>query len=190
MPMSDVPYNRFLIKYKKEAAQPAIDLIGEKEFLGLQAEYLIFSKEDLLIIRPLFETMLGIYSEHGKYSQFLLKNMLQNLILTIYERRLHTTKNSIELSSFHEQIYEALMYIELHLSESLSLELVAEKLLYALVFTMPTTLVQPSKNTIIFLQKNSAPNPERCILYHFILPSNTSTAFSTWLSIPSSSASS
>lgn len=127
MPMSDVPYNRFLIKYKKEAVQPAIDLIGEKEFLGLHAEYLFFSKEDLCIIRPQFETMLAVYTEHGKYSQFLLKNMLQNLILTIYERRLHTIKNSIELSSFHEQIYEALMYIEHHLSEPLSLELVAEK---------------------------------------------------------------
>lgn len=127
MPMSDVPYNRFLIKYKKEAVQPAIDLIGEKEFLGLHAEYLFFSKEDLCIIRPQFEAMLAVYTEHGKYSQFLLKNMLQNLILTIYERRLHTIKSSIELSSFHEQIYEALMYIEHHLSEPLSLELVAEK---------------------------------------------------------------
>lgn len=127
MPMSDVPYKRFLIKYKKEAVQPAIDLIGEKEFLGLHAEYLFFSEEDLLVIRPLFEAMLAIYTKHGKYSQFLLKNMLQNLILTIHERRLHTTKNSIELSSFHEQVYEALMYIEHHLSENLSLESVAEK---------------------------------------------------------------
>lgn len=125
MPMSDTPYKRYLIKYKKEAAQPAIDLIGEKEFLGLHAEYLYFSEESLRIIRPQFEAMLSVYIEHGKYSQFQLTNMLQNLILTIYEHKLQTVKSSIELSSFHEQIYNALMYIEHHLSEELSLELVA-----------------------------------------------------------------
>lgn len=127
MPMSDEPYKRFLIKYKKEAAQPAIDLIGEKEFLGLHSEYLFFSEESLRIIRPQFEAMLAVYIEHGKHSQFLLKNMLQNLILTIHEHKLHAEKSSIELSSFHEQIYEALMYIERHLADDLSLEIVAKE---------------------------------------------------------------
>ena len=127
MPMSDVPYKRYLIKYKKEVVQPVIDLIGEQEFLGLHTEYLFFPKEALSIIRPQFEAMLSTYNEHGKYSQFLLKNMLQNLILTIYERKLQTAKSSIELSSFNKQIYDALIYIERNLSSDLSLELVAGK---------------------------------------------------------------
>lgn len=127
MPMSDTPYKRFLIKYKKEAAQPAIDLIGEKDFLDLHMEYLYFSEESLKIIRPQFEAMLSVYTEHGKYAQFQLKNMLQNLILTIYEHKLQSVKNSIELSCFNKQIYDAMIYIEGNLAGDLSLEIVAEK---------------------------------------------------------------
>lgn len=126
MPMSDTPYRRFLIKYKKEAAQPVIDLIGEKEFLALHMEYMYFSEENLKIIRPQFENMLAVYNEHSKYSQFILKNMLQNLILNIYQRKLPAKEDSLQISSFHNQIYEALIYIERNLAGDLSLDVVAQ----------------------------------------------------------------
>lgn len=127
MPVSDEPYKRFLIKYKKEAVQPVIDLIGEKEFIGMHMEYMKFSKESLELIRPQFEAMLAIYKEHSKYSQFMLKNMLQNLILTIYQRRLPPEEDGIHLSSFNEQVYEAMIYIDKNLTEDLSLEMVAKE---------------------------------------------------------------
>ncbi|MBQ8597694.1 MAG: helix-turn-helix transcriptional regulator [Lachnospiraceae bacterium] len=125
MPMSDAPYKRFLIKYKKEAVQPVVDLIGENEFFSMHMEYMYFSEESLQIITPQFENMLAVYQEHGKHSQFLLKNMLQNLILTIYQKRLPSKEDSLQISSFNEQVYEALIYIERNLAGNLSLNIVA-----------------------------------------------------------------
>lgn len=145
MPMSDAPYKRYLIKYKKEAAQPVIDLIGENEFLALHMEYLHFPQESLQIIRPQFESMLSVYTKHGKFAQFQLKSMLQNLILTIYEHKLQAGKGSIKLSSFHEQIYNSLIYIEHHLSDELSLELVAKE-----VALSPTYFSRLFKKTVGF----------------------------------------
>lgn len=125
MPMSDIPYRRFLIKYKKEVLQPVIDIIGENEFQALHAEYLKFTDESLKIIRPQFENMLEIYNSHSKYSQFMLKNMLQNLVLTIYQLKLPLKGDGIHLTRFNTQIYEAMLYIEQHLAEDLSLNTVA-----------------------------------------------------------------
>ncbi len=127
MPMSDVPYKRFLIKYKKEVLQPVIDLIGENEFQALHMRYINLSEESLSIIRPQFENMLTIYNSHSEYSQFMLKNMLQNLVLTIYQRKLPTKEDSLCLSAFNAQIYEALIYVERNLAGNLSLEAAAEK---------------------------------------------------------------
>lgn len=108
------------------SVQPVIDLIGEKEFLALHMEFMYFSEENLKIIRPQFENMLAVYNEHSKYSQFILKNMLQNLILNIYQRKLPTREDSLQISSFHNQIYEALIYIERNLAGDLSLDVVAQ----------------------------------------------------------------
>lgn len=121
------PYKRFLIKYKKEAVQSVIDLIGENEFFSMHMEYMYFSEENLQIITPQFENMLTVYNEHGKHSQFLLKNMLQNLILTIYQKRLPSKEDSLQINSFNEQVYEALIYIERNLAGNLSLNIVAEQ---------------------------------------------------------------
>lgn len=145
MPMSDAPYKRYLIKYKKEAVLPVIDLIGENEFLALHVEYMYFSEDSLKIIRPQFENMLAIYNEGAKHSQFLLRNMLQNLILTIYQKKLPTRTDSIQISSFNEQIYEALIYIERNIAGDLSLELVAEK-----VSLSPSYFSRLFKNSVGF----------------------------------------
>lgn len=102
MPVSDEPYHRYLIKYKKEVLQPVIDLIGENEFEALHAEYLKFTEESHALIRPQFDAMLTIYNSHEKYSQFILKNMLQNLVLTIYREKLPFRGGDIQLTSFNE----------------------------------------------------------------------------------------
>lgn len=125
MPMSDIPYRRFLIKYKKEVLQPVIDIIGENEFQALHAEYLKLTDEGFKIIRPQFENMLEIYNSHSKYSQFMLKNMLQNLVLTIYQLKLPPKGDGIQLTHFNNQVYEAMLYIEQNLANDLSLNTVA-----------------------------------------------------------------
>ncbi len=125
MPVSDEPYHRYLIKYKKEVLQPVIDLIGENEFKALHAEYLKFTEESHALIRPQFDAMLTIYNSQEKYSQFILKNMLQNLVLTIYREKLPFRGGDIQLTSFNEQILKAMFYIEQNLAGDLSLNTVA-----------------------------------------------------------------
>ena len=128
MPMSDAPYKRYLIKYKKEVLAPVIDLIGENEFQALHMHYMNFSEESLALIRPQFENMLAVYNSQSKYSQFILKNMLQNLVLTMYQHKLPTQEDSLYLSTFNSQIYEALIYVERNLAGDLSLEAVAKQI--------------------------------------------------------------
>ncbi len=143
MPMSDTPYKRYLIKYKKEVLLPVIDLIGENEFQALHTNYMNFPEESLKLIRPQFENMLDIYNSKSNYAQFMLKNMLQNLVLTIYQRKPAITEDSLNLSSFHQQIYDALIYVEQNLAGDLSLELVAER-----ISLSPSYFSRLFKNTV------------------------------------------
>lgn len=126
--MSDVPYDRYLIKFRKEALQPAIDLVGEQVFERMFFNHICrFSKESQDKIHALFQEMLEEYERNSPFSQFILKGMLCRLYLTMYEERLpDSDEDAILPSAYDERIYTSIMYIEEHLSEELSLSELAE----------------------------------------------------------------
>ncbi len=128
LPMSDAPYDRYLIKYRKEALQPAIDLIGEPVFERMYFNHICrFTKESQAKIQALFQEMLEEYDKNSPFSQFLLKGMLARLFLTIYEEKLpDSDENAILPAAYDERIYNAIMYIEEHLAEELSLTELAD----------------------------------------------------------------
>lgn len=128
LPMSDAPYNRYLIKFRKEALQPTIDLIGEQVFERMYFNHICrFTKESQAKIHSLFQEMLEEYERNSPFSQFILKGMLARLFLTIYEEKLPDSNEDAILPTFYdERIHNAIMYIEEHLSEELSLAELAD----------------------------------------------------------------
>ena len=128
LPMSDAPYDRYLIKFRKEALQPVIDLIGEQVFDRMYTTHICrFTKESQIKIQTQIQEMLEEYEKNSPFSQLLLKGMLAKLFVTIYEERLpDSDEDAILPAAYDERIYNAIMYIEEHLSEELSLSDLAE----------------------------------------------------------------
>ncbi len=123
LPMSDLPYDRYLIKYRKEALQPLIDLIGEREFERMYRNHTCrFTREMQEKLREQFQEMLEEFERDSPYTQLLLKGMLQKLFLAIYENYIpEADTDAIFPPSYDERIYNAIIYMEEHLGENLSL---------------------------------------------------------------------
>lgn len=77
LPMSDAPYDRYLIKFRKEALQSAIDLIGEQVFERMYFNHICrFTKETQAKIHRLFQEMLEEY-ERNSPSEYITNARLQ-----------------------------------------------------------------------------------------------------------------
>lgn len=127
LPMSDTPYDRYLIKFKYETIQPVIKLIGDKNFDKLCMHYLDFAVEDLSGIQRQFEDMLQEYEKNTEYSQFILQGMLQRLILTVYQQYIPYDNTVLKYKNYDSRIHDALIYLEENLEHNPSIEEVSQK---------------------------------------------------------------
>lgn len=118
LPMSDLPYDRYLIKFKIEVLKPVIDLIGEDNFDKICMHYLDFSLESSKNIEQQFEDMYQEYTKNTPYSQFILQGMLQRLVLTVYQEYLPFDNTVLEFKTTDSRIHESLIYIEKNLEYS------------------------------------------------------------------------
>lgn len=125
LPLSDEPYDRYLIKFKFEAIQPVVTLIGDANFNNICMHYLSFSPENLFGIQQQFEDMLQEYQKNSEYSQFILQGMLQRLILTIYQQYLPFNDTILKYKNYDARIHDAMIYLEKNLEYSPSVEEVA-----------------------------------------------------------------
>ena len=125
LPLSDEPYDRYLIKFKFEAIQPVVTLIGDANFNNICMHYLSFAPENLFGIQQQFEDMLQEYQKNSEYSQFILQGMLQRLILTIYQQYLPFNDTILKYKNYDVRIHDAMIYLEKNLEYSPSVEEVA-----------------------------------------------------------------
>ncbi len=125
LPLSDEPYDRYLIKFKFEAIQPVISLIGETNFDKICMHYLSFTPEKLPGIQQQFEDMLQEYQKKSEYSQFILQGMLQRLILTIYQQYLPYEDTILKYRNYDARIHSAMIYLEENLEHAPSIKEVA-----------------------------------------------------------------
>ena len=79
--MSDIPYERYIIKFRLEALQPAINLVGQSEFDILCTDYLHFLPESQIKIKSQFEEMYQEYNNNTPYSQLILTGSYINYFL-------------------------------------------------------------------------------------------------------------
>ena len=122
--MSDVPYERYVLKVRTECFQPVIDIIGEKEFDVICADYLHFTKESQQIIRGMYDEILEEYTKNAPQSQLLLLGMVYKLFFYMYENHIPSESDAqtLHIKKFDDRIQDALIYIEEHLEYGSSIE--------------------------------------------------------------------
>lgn len=124
---SDAPYERYLVKYTPEFAEPFIKYIGKDIFNELYEQKLFhFSEPVQLKIQQMLCEMLEEYNKNTPYKEIILQGMLFRLLTTIYENKLNvgTTKYKTPLT---EPILNAVYYIENNYDKKLTLEIMAEE---------------------------------------------------------------
>lgn len=122
--MSDVPYDRYVIKVRSETFEPVIKIIGQTEFDLLCRNYLHFTRESQTVIKGMCDEMLEIYRKAAPYSQLVLQGMVYKLFFYLYENHIPDDADYqiLYLRSFDERIQRALIYAENNLVHGPSIE--------------------------------------------------------------------
>lgn len=125
--MSDVPYDRYVLKVRTEAFQPIIDIIGENELDIICSNYLHFTKESQQIIQAMYEEILQEYTKNAPHSQLVLLGMVYKLFFYMYENHIpsESDEQTLYIKKFDERIQDALVYIENNLEYGFSIEEIA-----------------------------------------------------------------
>ncbi len=112
--MSDVPYDRYVLKVRIETFQPIIDKIGEDELNVICSNYLHFTKESQKIIQSMYDEMLAEYTKNSPYSQLILQGMVYKLFFYMYENHIPSEidEHVLHIKKFDERIHNALIFIE------------------------------------------------------------------------------
>ncbi len=112
--MSDVPYDRYVLKVRIETFQPIIDKIGEDELNVICSNYLHFTKESQKIIQSMYDEMLAEYTKNSPYSQLILQGMVYKLFFYMYENHIPSEidEQVLHIKKFDERIHNALIFIE------------------------------------------------------------------------------
>lgn len=125
--MSDVPYDRYVLKVRTETFQPIIDKIGEDELNIICSNYLHFAKEAQKIIQSMYDEMLAEYTKNSPYSQLILQGMVYKLFFYMYENHIpsESDEHVLHIKKFDERIHNALIFIENNLVTGSPIEDVA-----------------------------------------------------------------
>ena len=119
---SDVPYERYLVKFTPEFVEPFIERVGKDIFNELYEQKLFhFSEEIQQSLLILFKDMLDEYNKSTPYKEVILQGMLFRLLITIYENKLgvEVVKYKTPLT---EPVLNAIYYIENNYGERITLE--------------------------------------------------------------------
>lgn len=125
--ISDVPYERILIKYTYDMAEPFINLVGKSVFDQLYDEHIHSFPSD--IQKRICGMMLDMVAEFEHYDQFsecILQGMLTRLLITIMKERIPSEYETITFPYENEQIMQALYYIEQNYNKNISIKDVAD----------------------------------------------------------------
>ena len=120
------PYERIMIKFSPQFAEPFIKEMGQHVFDQL-FETLVyhFSEKTQEKLKMMFFDMLTEYEKDTSYKEFILQGMLFRLFTAIIEEHL-PTQPVMNPSPLKPQIIDAIVYMENHYKSQPSIEEVAE----------------------------------------------------------------
>lgn len=127
-PISDVPYDRYVIKVRTEVFEPIIEIIGHTQLDILCRNYLHFTKASQNEIQKMCDEMLYEYERNSDHSQLLLQGMFYKLFFYVYEHHISSDSdnNTLYLKRFDDRIQKAMIYAENNLEYGASLQNVAD----------------------------------------------------------------
>lgn len=125
--LSNIPYERILIKYTYKMAKPFISLVGLSVFNQLYEEHIhSFSSQTQNKIKTMMLDMVDVFNNYNQFSEYILQNMLTRLLLTIMLNRKCENISIIRFPFENKQIMSALLYIETHYYHNLMISEVAK----------------------------------------------------------------
>lgn len=120
--ISNQSYERIVLKFTDELISDLIQTIGIEQFNELCTEHVIhFEKSTQDKILSIMNEMEQEWHSYGKYSELLLKGLLNKLIITVLKERIISGVNILSLEKQHDYLANAIKYIKTHLRENPSL---------------------------------------------------------------------
>lgn len=121
--VSNIPYERILIKFTDSMISELIDTIGIDMFNELCSEHVIhFNEETQPKILGILKEMEKEWNSYNSYSELILKGLLNKLIITCIRERIVGGKKILSLEQHHNHLANSIKYIKTHLYENPTLE--------------------------------------------------------------------
>lgn len=127
IPLSDVPYDRYLIKFMPAFLSGFTDSLGNDFFNKVFSQPINCFTEDISQrILQHFEEMLTVYQSQSPYREFQLQCMLSELMIIILEKRLPAHTEQVTYTTpLTQPVIDALYYMEKHYQDNPSLDTIA-----------------------------------------------------------------
>lgn len=120
--ISNTPYERILLKFTDSMISELLEVIGEESFNQLCREHVLcFDERTQAKIVSILSEMEQEWNAYNKYSELLLKGLLNKLIITCLSERLVNGVHILSLEKRQNYLADAIKYIKTHLSGELSL---------------------------------------------------------------------
>lgn len=127
--ISDMPYEHILIKFTDSMAAELFDVIGIENYNELCQEHVIrFERHTQEKIESILREMEIEWNTYNKYSELLLKGLLNKLIITCLQERIISDVKVLSFEKKHDCLANAIKYVKAHLRENPSLNTTAQQI--------------------------------------------------------------
>lgn len=120
--VSNAPYERILLKFNDKMIDDLIDTIGRDTYEELCSEHVIrFKKSAHPKILSIMNEIAQEWNHYNKYSELIIKGLLNKLIITVLRERIVSGINIMNMEKQHAYLAEAIKYLRMHLRDNPSL---------------------------------------------------------------------
>lgn len=120
--ISDAPYERILLKFTDDMVSELFQTIGEEKYNELCEEHVVrFPKRTQNKILSILKEMEREWDSYDKYSELILKGLLNQLIILCLNERTVGGVNILELERKNDYLANAIKYVKAYLRENPSL---------------------------------------------------------------------
>lgn len=121
--IANEPYEHILIKFTDSMVDDLFQTIGIENYNELCAEHVVhLEKSTQASVLAILNDMEKEWKSYNKYSELLLKGLLNKLIILCIRERIIGGVNATHLEKKHDCLADAIIYLKTHLRESPSLE--------------------------------------------------------------------
>ncbi len=126
--IANKPYEHILLKFSDCMVDDLFQTIGIESYNELCTEHVIhLEKSTQDSVLAILHDMEKEWNSYNKYSELLLKGLLNKLIILCLRERIIGGVNAAHLEKKHDCLADAIIYIKTHLRESPSLEETAKQ---------------------------------------------------------------